>query len=253
LTKPELEIRYAECGTAFREPGFRSHFQLPNSDLLMIITLDGPAGAGKSTVARGLARRIGFTFLDTGAMYRAVALAAKRRGHDWNDAPALARLAATIRIEVDDTHVRLDGDDVTSAIRGSEMNELVRYAAENPGVRSHLVDLQRKAAEGRNVVTEGRDQGTVVFPDAGLKIFLTAGPEERARRRLADLQARGEQVTLEEVLDKQNTRDDGDRRRDVGPLVAADDALEFITDGLTPDEVVDRLETMARQRLFPDG
>jgi CMP/dCMP kinase len=219
----------------------------------MIITLDGPAGAGKSTVARGLARRLGFTFLDTGAMYRAVALAAKRRGHDWNDKAALARLAQTIRIDVDDTHVWLDGEEVTSAIRGSEMNELVRYAADNPDVRSQLVDLQRKAAAGRNVVTEGRDQGTVVFPDAGLKIFLTAGPEERARRRLADLQARGEQVTLEEVLAKQNTRDDGDRRRDVGPLVAAADSVEFITDGLTPDEVVDRLETMARQRLFPDG
>ena len=219
----------------------------------MIITLDGPAGSGKSTVARNLARRLGFTFLDTGAMYRTVALAGKRRGHDWSDAAGLARLAETIRIEVGDTHVWLDGEEVTSAIRGSEMNELVRYAADNPGVRAHLVALQRKAAEGRNVVTEGRDQGTVVFPDAGLKIFLTAGPEERARRRLADLQARGEQVTLEEVLAKQNTRDDGDRRREVGPLVAADDAVEFITDGLTPDQVVDRLETMARQRMFPDG
>jgi CMP/dCMP kinase len=219
----------------------------------MIITLDGPAGSGKSTVARGLARRLGFTFLDTGAMYRAVALAGKRRGHDWNDAAGLARLAESIRIEVDDSCVRLDGEEVTSAIRGSEMNELVRYAADNPGVRAHLVALQRKAAEGRNVVTEGRDQGTVVFPDAGLKIFLTAGPEERARRRLADLRARGEQVTLDEVLAKQNTRDDGDRRREVGPLVAADDAVEFITDGLTPEQVIDRLETMARVRLFPDG
>jgi cytidylate kinase len=219
----------------------------------MIITLDGPAGAGKSTVARGLARRLGFTFLDTGAMYRAVALAAKRRGHDWNDAAGLARLAETILIEVDDARVRLDGEDVTSAIRGSEMNDLVRYAADNPGVRARLVELQRRAAEGKNVVTEGRDQGTVVFPGAGMKIFLTAGPEERAKRRLADLQARGEQVTLEEVLAKQNLRDDGDRNRNVGPLAAAEDAVEFVTDGLSPEEVVDRLETMARMRLFPDG
>jgi cytidylate kinase len=219
----------------------------------MIITLDGPAGAGKSTVARGLARRLGFMFLDTGAMYRAVALAAKRRNHDWNDTAGLARLAESVRIEVDDARVWLDGEDVTTAIRGSEMNDLVRYAADNPGVRARLVALQRRAAEGRNVVTEGRDQGTVVFPDAGLKIFLTAGPEERARRRLADLQARGEQVTLEEVLAKQNTRDEGDRRRDVGPLLAAEDAVEFVTDGLTPEEVVDRLETMARVRIFPEG
>jgi len=219
----------------------------------MIITLDGPAGAGKSTVARGLARRLGFTFLDTGAMYRAVALAGKRRGHDWNDAPGLARLAESIRIDVDDARIWLDGEEVTTVIRGSEMNDLVRYSADNPGVRARLVTLQRQIAEGRNMVTEGRDQGTVVFPDAELKIYLTAGPEERARRRLADLQARGEQVTLEEVLAKQNTRDDGDRRREVGPLVAAEDSVEFLTDGLTPDQVVDRLETLARQRLFPEG
>ena len=215
----------------------------------MIIAIDGPAGAGKSTVARALAQRLGFTFLDTGAMYRAVTLAALRRNLDWSDAAALARLAGELRIELDDDRVYLNGDDVSTDIRGSEVTALVRHAAGNAAVRARLVDLQRAAAAGRNVVTEGRDQGTVAFPQAELKVFLSAGPEERARRRLADLQQRGEQVTLDEVLATQNLRDQRDRARDVGPLATAADAIEFLTDGLTPDEVVDRLEALARTRM----
>ena len=215
----------------------------------MIITIDGPAGAGKSTVAKQLARRLGFTFLDTGAMYRAVTLAALRRGLDWDDPVAIVQLAGEVSIVPCEGRILLDGEDVTDAVRTYEISNLVRYAANNPGVRAQLVEQQRAAAEGRNIVTEGRDQGTVVFPHAECKIFLTAGPEERARRRLADLQARGEQVTFEDVLAKQNTRDDGDRRRDVGPLVAAVDAVEFITDGLSADEVVERLEQIAREHM----
>lgn len=215
----------------------------------MIITIDGPAGAGKSTVARSLARRLGFMFLDTGAMYRAVTLAALRRQIDWSDAAALTELAGQVRIYLDDDSVWLDGDDVTDAIRTTNITTLVKHAANNPAVRSVLVEQQRASVVGKNVVTEGRDQGTVVFPQAELKIFLTAGPEERARRRLLDLQARGEQITLEEVLAKQNARDASDAGRDVGPLVAAPDAVHLVTDGHTIEEVIDQIEALARERM----
>jgi cytidylate kinase len=215
----------------------------------MIITIDGPAGAGKSTVARSLARRLGFMFLDTGAMYRAVTLSAVRHGLDWNDADALVRLAGQVRIYLDDDSVWLDGEDVTDAIRTTQITSQVKYAANNPGVREQLVAQQRATVEGKSVVTEGRDQGTVVFPQAELKIFLTAGPEERARRRFLDLQARGEEITLEEVLAKQNARDASDAGRDVGPLVAAADAVHLVTDGHTLEQVIAEIEALARNRM----
>ena len=215
----------------------------------MIITIDGPAGAGKSSVARTLARRLGITFLDTGAMYRAVTLAALRRGVELEDAPALVDLAGHVQIAFDAERVLLDGEDVTDAVRTYEISNLVRYAAGNPGVRAKLVELQRSAAAKKNVVTEGRDQGTVAFPHAECKIFLTATPEERARRRLLDLQSRGEQVTYEDVLAKQNARDESDRSRKVGPLAAAADAVEVLTDGLSTEQVVDRLEELSRARM----
>jgi cytidylate kinase len=215
----------------------------------MIITIDGPAGAGKSTVARGLARRLGFTFLDTGAMYRAVTLAALRRNLAWNDAEALVELAGHVRIRFKEERVLLDGEDVTEAVRTYEISNLVRHAANNSGVRAKMVELQRAAGENKDVVTEGRDQGTVVFPQAEFKVFLYATPEERARRRMLDLQKHGEHVTFEDVLNKQNARDESDRSREVGPLVAAADAVDFCTDGLTIDEVIDRLEETARSRM----
>ncbi len=215
----------------------------------MIITIDGPAGAGKSSAARDLARRLGFRFLDTGAMYRCVALAAIRRSLGWDDASALAELAESLQIEVGDDRVWLDGEDVTSTIRTMEITTATRYAADNPGVRAHLVVLQRLAANDQNVVTEGRDQGTVVFPTAACKIFLTATAEERARRRMADLHARGEQFEYDEVLSRQQDRDRRDRTRSVGPLVQADDAIELVTDGLTSEQVVDRLERIVRERM----
>ncbi len=215
----------------------------------MIITIDGPAGAGKSSVARALARRLHFTFLDTGAMYRAVTLAALRRGLPLEDTAALVELAGHVEIAFDAERVLLDGDDVTDAVRTYEISNLVRHAAGNPGVRAKLVELQRAAAANKDVVTEGRDQGTVAFPHAECKIFLTAGPEERARRRLLDLQSRGEKVTFEDVLAKQNSRDDSDRSRSVGPLIAAPDAIEVLTDGLSPEQVVDRLENLVRRRM----
>ena len=210
----------------------------------MIITIDGPAGAGKSTVARALARRLGFRFLDTGAMYRAVALAALRRGLDWDAPDDLARLARKLDIRMVSERILLDGEDVTEAVRTSDVTAVTRYAADNPQVREFLVELQRKLAGTDNVVTEGRDQGTVAFPHAECKIFLTASPAERARRRLRDLQAQGEPVTLEQVLAAQERRDRDDAARAVGPLMPAPDAVEVCTDGLTLEEVVAKLQSL---------
>lgn len=214
----------------------------------MIVTIDGPAGAGKSSVARKLAERLRFRFLDTGAMYRAVTLAALERGVDWNDQGELAALARHLSIELREHCVYVDGRDVTEQLRTAEVTALSRYAADNPGVRERLVQLQRDAARGQDVVTEGRDQGTVVFPQAECKIFLTATPRERARRRLLDLQRGGEETTLDEVLAAQQQRDLRDRTRAVGALIKAPDAIEVPTDGQSPEQVVDRLESLVRER-----
>lgn len=214
----------------------------------MIITIDGPAGAGKSTVARQLARRLGFRFLDTGAMYRAVALAGLRREVDWQRPEQLAELAGKLDIAVRGSKIFLDGEDVTDAVRSLEVTAVTKHAADNPQVRRHLVALQRAAAGGDNIVTEGRDQGTVAFPEAGCKIFLTAGAEERARRRLKDLHGQGESATLEDVLAAQQRRDREDAARPVGALLRAADAVEVCTDGMSVDEVVDRLESLVRDR-----
>ncbi len=215
----------------------------------MIVAIDGPAGAGKSSVARALAQRLGFRFLDTGAMYRAVTLAAVRRDLDWDDPGALAELARQVRIELCESRVLLDGEDVTQEIRSLAITSATHYAANNPAVRAHLVELQRHTAGQDNVVTEGRDQGTVAFPRAECKIFLTASPEEARQRRLRDLEAGGEHATLDEVLRKQEERDRRDAARAVGPLVAAPDAVRIDTEGLTADEVVERLEALVRARM----
>jgi cytidylate kinase len=213
----------------------------------MIVTIDGPAGAGKSTIARALAKRLGFRFLDTGAMYRAVALAAMEREHDWNDPAALVALAGNLRLEVSEDRVLVDGRDVTREIRTAEVTAATHHAANNPGVRAILVELQRQAAGNDDIVTEGRDQGTVVFPHAECKIYLTASPEERARRRAQEMTARGEPTSVAEVLKRQNQRDARDAGRKVGPMVAAEDAIEVATDGLSPEQVLDRLESLVRQ------
>ena len=215
----------------------------------MIVTIDGPAGAGKSTVARRLAARLGFRFLDTGAMYRAVAWAAVRDGLNLDDAEAVATLARRPAIELAGKRVLVNSIDVTEAIRTSQVTSVTHYAADNPQVREHLVQLQRQAVGEDNVVSEGRDQGTVVFPHAGCKIFLTASPAERARRRVADLAARGEQRELAAVLAEQSLRDERDSVRAVGPLVPAVDAVHISTDGLEADEVVERIEQLVRSRL----
>jgi CMP/dCMP kinase len=210
--------------------------------ITMIITIDGPAGAGKSSVARALARRLGFAFLDTGAMYRAVALAGKCAGLDWDQPDDLADLARRIDLQLEDDRIYLDGEDVSEEIRTSAVTAVTRYAADNEKVRRRLIELQRVTAKGRNIVTEGRDQGTLAFPHAECKIFLTACPEERARRRLRDLQAKGEPVDIEQVLAAQARRDEEDSSRAVGAMVPAADAVEVSTDGLSLDQVIDKLE-----------
>jgi cytidylate kinase len=214
----------------------------------MIVTIDGPAGAGKSTVARGLAQRLGFRYLDTGAMYRAVALAGLRRGVDWDRPELLAQLARQTKIELVGDRILLNGEDVTEAVRTSEVTAVTRHAADNLEVREQLVRLQRTMAAGQDVVTEGRDQGSVAFPDAQCKIFLTASAEERARRRLRDLEAQGEPKPVVQVLDDLIQRDREDASRPVGAMILPPDAVEVCTDGLSVEQVVHRLEVVVRAR-----
>jgi CMP/dCMP kinase len=214
----------------------------------MIVTIDGPAGAGKSSVAKALARRLGFRFLDTGAMYRAVVLAAVRRRATWEEDAELAALAESLSLEMTDDAVLLDGEDVSAEIRTPEIAAQIHYVADNAAVRRHLVECQRRIVGERDFVTEGRDQGTVAFPHAECKIFLTATPEERAARRVRELAARGEPAELADVLAAQNARDRRDATRPVGRLVRAEDAELVLTDGLTQDQVVDLLEGLVRAR-----
>jgi CMP/dCMP kinase len=211
----------------------------------MIITLDGPAGAGKSSAARALATRLGWCYMDTGAMYRAVALTALERGIPLDDSPRIAVLAEEVRIEFRDGRVNVDGRDVSVEIRTEAITTATRPVADAPPVREAMKRIQRRMAEGIDVVTEGRDQGSVVFPQAELKVFLTASPEERARRRHREELGRGHAPTLESVLESQSRRDDADCARPVGAMRQADDAVLLETDGLSAEEVVQRLAELA--------
>jgi cytidylate kinase len=207
----------------------------------MIITLDGPAGAGKSSAARALAARLGWCYMDTGAMYRAVALEALARGIPLDDSPRVADLAEEIRIEFADGRVLVDGRDVSTSIRTEEITLATRPVADAPPVRAAMKRIQRRMAEGIDVVTEGRDQGSEVFPHAEVRVFLTASPEERARRRHREELARGRATTLEAVLASQTRRDDADCSRPVGAMRQPDGAVLLVTDGLSAAEVVQRL------------
>ncbi len=209
----------------------------------MVIAIDGPAGAGKSTVARGVALALGFTYLDSGAMYRCVALAALRDGADLDDPRSMGELAGRSAIEFDDGRVLLDGEDVTDAIRSPEVSVGASRVSVHPEVREALVEQQRALIDAGDYVAEGRDIGTVVSPAAPLKIFLTATDSERARRRAAES---GE--ALEAVLAAQAARDARDRDREHGALRPADDSIELNTTGLDADEVVERVVALARER-----
>jgi cytidylate kinase len=219
----------------------------------MMVTIDGPAGAGKSSAARLLAQRLGFEFLDTGAMYRAVTLAALRAGCDAGDEPALARLLDAMRLEMPGTRVLVDGQDVTAAIRTPEVTQASAAIADSPLVRRRLVAWQRAIAAGRDFVCEGRDQGTIVFPDAGCKFFLIAHPEVRARRRHEELVARGENIALEAVLESQRKRDERDASRGIAPMVPAADAITLDTTAQTLAQVIAVMEQEVRRRMPPRG
>ncbi|MCU0916921.1 MAG: (d)CMP kinase [Planctomycetes bacterium] len=219
----------------------------------LIVTVDGPAGSGKSTVARLLAERLGAAFLDTGAMYRAVTLAAVRDGADLSDErqllAALARHRFAFEAVRDVLRVSIDGQDVTEALRDSHLTAQVRYAAAAPRVREELVRMQRAFAAGhRRMVTEGRDQGTVVFPDARAKIYLTADAAERARRRQAELAARGVEADLQEIRQAIEARDRSDESRAVGPLKPAPDAIRIDTTDLSVAQVVERIYRYVEER-----
>jgi cytidylate kinase len=172
-----------------------------------------------------------------------------QKGVDLGDSAELAALASRLEIELVGEHVLVDGQNVSQSIRTGEVTAAIHYAADNPEVRKTLVRLQRKSASDLDLVTEGRDQGTVAFPDATCKIFLTASTDERAKRRRAELESRGQTISLSEVRITQERRDKQDTNRQVGPLVKAEDAIEVCTDGMTPTEVVDHLESLARKRM----
>jgi cytidylate kinase len=209
----------------------------------MVIAIDGPAGAGKSTVARAVAAELGFTYLDSGAMYRCVALAATEAGLDLDDGAALGGLAAGLAIGLEGRQVRLGERDVSAAIRAPEVSAAASRVSVHPQVREAMVARQRELIAAGSYVAEGRDIGTVVSPDSPLKVFLTASDEERARRRAAET---GEDV--ESVLAAQRRRDARDREREHGALRAAADAVELDTSSMSLEEVVGRIVGIARQR-----
>jgi cytidylate kinase len=226
-----------------------------------VIAIDGPAAAGKSTVARLLADRLGIMLFDTGALYRAVALSALRRGVSAGDADRLSALARELRISVAPPSrpdgrlydVLLNGADVTWEIRSPEVGAIVSQVAENPTVRAALLPLQREIAAGRAVVMVGRDIGTVVVPDAGVKIYLDADPRERARRRFQESRARGGGESYEDVLNETLQRDAIDSSRPTAPLCAARDAVLIATDDLEIDEVVSQIENLIRRLPAASG
>jgi cytidylate kinase len=215
----------------------------------MIITIDGPAGAGKSTVSRGLARRLKFEFLDTGAMYRAVAWACLQRHINLDDSEKATAVAASLSLEVAEHSIHCNRQNVTEAIRSAEVSHGASIVAAIPGVRTEMVRLQRESADGRHIVTEGRDQGSVVFPDAECKFFVTASPQTRAERRKQELEDRGQSCALEEVLAQIIERDERDRTRSIAPLIEPEDAIAIDSSDITATEVIDRLEAIARERL----
>ena len=212
----------------------------------IVITIDGPAGAGKSTVAKELAKKLGFAYLDTGAMYRALTLKALRQKIHPEDENKLIELAKTTSIDIDTSDkkllkVLLDNEDVTEAIRTLEVTNNTFYIARIPGVREVMVQRQREIGKKRNVVVEGRDIGTVVFPKATKKFYLDANFNERSRRRIEELKAKGKTVNESSLAQELKERDTKDMTRKIGPLKKADDAILIDTTHLSIEEVVDKI------------
>jgi cytidylate kinase len=216
---------------------------------LPLIAIDGPSGVGKSTTARRVAARLGWQYLDTGAMYRAAALAVHRAGLSLEDRPGLERLLAGLELAQEDTRIFLAGEDVSEAIRSQEVTRRVTPVSADARVREVLVEQQRRIGSRGRWVVDGRDIGTVVFPGACCKIFLTASPEARARRRLLELEAKGQAPAFDEVLGDLQRRDQADSTRAVAPLRPADDAVEVDSSSLSLDQVVDWI--VARHQAHP--
>ena len=218
-----------------------------------IVAIDGPVGAGKSTVARVVAQRLRLRYVDTGAMYRSVAWAALQRRISLSDEQSMTALAKSLRIDfVTDPigqHVLVDGVDVTEAIRTPQVSDGASIVSVYPGVREAMVTIQRRLGVEGGVVMEGRDIGTVVFPDAEIKVFLDASLDERARRRFEELKARGADVDLESVRKAEEERDRRDRTRNHSPLRAAPDAVVIDSTGIPADEVVARIVQLVRRRM----
>jgi cytidylate kinase len=223
----------------------------------VVVTIDGPAGAGKSTVAKQLARTLGYRLLDTGAIYRSVALVAVRRGVAWSEAEPLASLARDldIRFELigDVNHVFLGGEDVSAAIRTPEISQGASQVSAHPPVRAALLELQRRLGAGGGVVVEGRDTGTVVFPNAQAKFFLVATPDERARRRVAELAQNGRHVDHAQTLAEITERDARDSGRDVAPMKAAPDAVLIDSSAMTIDAVVEAIAKATQAACLTDS
>jgi len=217
------------------------------------IAIDGPSGAGKSTTARGLAASLGYTYIDTGAMYRAIAWKGLQAGVPIEDEEATTRLAESTTITFEPAadgsqRVLVDGQNVTDAIRAPDVTRLSSPVSAIPGVRRVLVAQQQTMGAGGGVVMEGRDIGTVVFPHAELKVFLTASDEERAHRRCKEMKARGLDVKEEEVLEQQRERDTRDSSRANSPLTPAPDSIQLVSDKLNLEQVIERILELARQR-----
>jgi cytidylate kinase len=215
----------------------------------VVVAIDGPAGAGKSTIARRVAQKLGFTYIDTGAMYRAVALWAMRQGVDLSDMHRMEQLALAAEIELSPGRINLNGEDVTDAIREPEVSNSASKVAVIPGVRRAMVAKQRAIGERSSVVMEGRDIGTVVFPNAEIKIFLDANPAERVRRRFEEGQARGESVSQDALAQQMAERDRRDSTRADAPLTQAPDAIYLDSTPLTIDEVEEAILRIVRARV----
>lgn len=214
----------------------------------MIVAIDGPAGSGKTTVAKLVAKRLGFFYLDTGAIYRALTLKLLKRDLHLDDVEKICEILDTLSLEVKDSKLFLDGEDVSEAIRDPEVDKRVSLVAKIPEVRERLLPLQRKLVSGKNAVVEGRDMGTVVFPEAEVKIFLTASLEERARRRWKELAQKGKAFLLEEVLEDLRRRDEIDSGREIAPLKVAPDAVVIDTTFKEIEEVVEEVVNLVLQR-----
>lgn len=221
-----------------------------DSMTIRVVTIDGPAGAGKSTISKQLAERLNWRLLDTGAMFRAVTWAAIREGLDLEDSAGLDELVDRIRLRFEGSRIWLDEREISGEIRSHDVTSRTKFAANHPKVRSRLKDWQREYARTHSpLIAEGRDQGTIVFPDAVLKIFLTASPQERAKRRHAEFLARGEAIPFEEVLSDLIRRDGEDEVRRIAPLKPAPDAQFVDTTGLDPEQVLTKLERLVLDAL----